>query len=121
MATIADVTVDGSTATFDRDGYPTVAVTEDGETLSAVITGVEMEAPTRTVSAAEQAAGITSLDPPTCSTNDGARELVNLAQIALSSAVANARGTLSGPEDMMLRHRVAVATCAALRALDYEV
>lgn len=110
-----------SIASFSRDGYPSVDVTEDSGTLSAVVSGIDGIAPTRELTTEEQAAGVTSLDPPTVETVDGPEELRELAQRALSASVASSRGGLTGAEDVILRWRVAVAVNAALRELGYEV
>lgn len=121
MAIVADVTVTGTVASFDRDGFPAVTVTLADSILTAVVSGIDVGSPGREPSTAELAAGIDALEPPTVSTDQGAHALVDLTMRATSAAVAAARGALSGPEDLVLRHRVAVATQAALRALDYEV
>lgn len=120
---MSDVTLssDGTVAYYSRDGFPTVTITDSDGTLTCVVTEVEGLAAERVPNAAEIAAGISTLNPPTVSTQDGVDVLLDLAQRALSAAVASTRGALSGPEDIMLRYRVTVAVNAALDALGYEV
>lgn len=106
---------------FELAGWPRATVTKNGKLLSAVIDDIEGLEPQRSVSVDETSRGISSLDPPTVATDLGAVELVALAGEAVAASIRSTVGTLSIPDETVIRHKVTVAVCGALRNLDVDV
>lgn len=111
-----------SSATYARTVLPRAAVTLDSETgtYTCVIDEISDLAPARTVSADEAAAGVDSLDPPTCHAQD-ARSLVEAAQRAVEGAVEATVGPGTPPEIVLARYKTASAVKGALLQLGIDV
>ena len=109
------------TEIFELEGWPRATVTKNGTLLSVVLDDIEGLEPQRSVSVDEQARGIASLDPPTVSTDQGAVELIALAGEAVAAAIRSTTGSLSIPDETVIRHKVTVAVADALRNLDVDV
>lgn len=74
-----------ASATVDLDGLPKVTVTSSGKGYSATVEILGI-APTRSISAEERFAGISSLDPPTVSARTRI-ELIRRATRATLNAI----------------------------------
>lgn len=109
------------TAVFELAGWPRATVTKNGALLSVVIDDIDGIEPDRSPSVDETTRGISSLDPPTAATDQGANELVALAGEAVAAAIRSTVGSLSVPDEAIVRHKVTVAVCGALRDLDVDV
>lgn len=109
-----------TTATRDRNGWPTATVTLDGGVYEAVITGIEGLAAQRETTADERVRGIESLDPPTARSADW-NELVDLITEATDEAVRSTLGFTPTPgEATLVRLKVAqqVRGCLADLGVD---
>jgi len=116
-----------STVTFDSAISPTVTLTLENDVYRAVI-DVEGLDPQRAVSAEESFLGIVSLNPPTVrvkarrSSLDTWRDLIDLAQRAVTAAATSTTGETGGPAGILLTYfRVAFGMRGALRLLGEDI
>lgn len=117
-----------TTVTYSPAWGPDVELTvDDAGGISCTLTLDELE-PTRDVTAAEQAIGITSLDPPTVSVRaransyDTHRALIDAAKLAVLAASEATDGDSGGPGGMLLSNlRVSMAVRHCLRLADEDI
>lgn len=110
------------TVNVDSAYLPTVELTvaDDGRISATIeVDGIE---PTRTTTAEERAAGVTSLDPPTISVRPMStrarthRAAIDAAWLAVSAAAASTDGRTGGPGSLLMLYlRTSMAIRKALR------
>lgn len=117
-----------TTVVYDAVDAPKVTLTlTDAQGLNCTIE-VEGLAPQRSTTAEEQAAGISSLDPPTIAVRAQPtraathRRLLDAATRAVSASAASTTGETGGPGALALTcYRVTAAVRHALRMLDESI
>ena len=109
-----------TSVTIELTGWPRAIVTRDGRRLTVVLDDIEDLDPQREPNSDESTRGISSLNPPTVSTEDGAVELVSLAGEAMAAAVASTLGSLPATDEAVIRHKVTVSVNEGLRQLGID-
>jgi len=108
-------------ATFDSIATPRVTVDVDAEGFYTAVVEIDGLNPNRYVSFEEKSLGITSLSPPTV-TSDDIRALIDGCRRATLAAVTSTTGTRGGPGALlMLGLRTVMGVRAALRKLDEDI
>lgn len=106
---------------FELEGWPRATVTKNGSTLSAVIDDIEDLDPQRAPSIDETTRGISSLNPPSVSTDEDVDTFVALCGEAAVASIRSTVGALTVPDEAVIRHKVTVAVCDALDNLGVAV
>lgn len=116
------------TVVYDAVDAPKVTLTLTDELGFECIVEIDGLEPTRSTTAEERAAGITSLDPPTIQVSARStrylthRALLDASWRAVSASATSTTGTTGGPGGLIMTcWRVTSAVRHALRLLDEDI